>query len=252
MAKFSIWLTELTRSEGRERVPAFMGRSAEDAASKKVITILFFSIGQAARKILLDNFRAIQIATKTLPELSERCGQAFEVKRKRSLERFRFFSCKQEQNESLQQLWNAHNGLAANCEFEWQIISLVYDIFNSNMHNKAVQERLCTEPKSNPNEALQFAVAFEEGVKRQAFDGNQNWESKLEVKTKPNSMCTNTSGKVCFSCGSSNFTLQHISQCRAAKKMWMKRHRWSFRAMLWEIQVANTRGCTKHDKPKCK
>ena len=35
------------------------------------------------------------------------------------------------------------------------------------MFNKTVQERLCTEQKDQPREALRFAVAFEEGISQQ-------------------------------------------------------------------------------------
>ena len=46
------------------------------------------------------------------------------------------------------------------------------DAFIQNMHNKTVQERLCTDPKNQPQEALRFAIAFEEGVaQEQTFTG---------------------------------------------------------------------------------
>ena len=77
-----------------------------------------------------------------------------------------------------------------------------------------MQERLCTEPKGTPEEMLQFAVAFEEGLKRQA----SNQDCKLEVKSEPISVSTITkTGKVCFRCGAHNFTMQHIPQCKAVK-----------------------------------
>ena len=39
-------------------------------------------------------------------------------------------------------------------------------MFILHMNNKKVQEKLCTEPRE-PEQALEFAIAFEEGVKRQ-------------------------------------------------------------------------------------
>ena len=53
------------------------------------------------------------------------------------------------------------------------------------MHNKAVEARLCTEPKDNPEEAHEFAVASEEGIKPQASCG----ECKLEMKLESISVC---------------------------------------------------------------
>ena len=35
------------------------------------------------------------------------------------------------------------------------------------MQSKTVQERLSTEPKEQPQEALRFAITFEEGIRQQ-------------------------------------------------------------------------------------
>ena len=119
-----------------------------------------------------------------------------------------------ENKEALQQVWNALSGLAAKCTFEGQVNNLIYDIFALNLHTKALQERLSTEPKGTPVEMLQFAVAFEEGLKRQA----SNEDCKLEVKSEPISVSAITqTGKVCFRCRAHNFTSQHIPQCNAVK-----------------------------------
>ena len=59
------------------------------------------------------------------------------------------------------------NGLAAKCDFGNQTEGLVYDKFVLKMANKQVQEKICIEPKDNPADALQFAIAFENGLKRQ-------------------------------------------------------------------------------------
>ena len=45
-------------------------------------------------------------------------------------------------------------------------------MFILHMTNKKVQEKLCTEPKE-PEQALEFAIAFEEGIKRQKSYGTQ-------------------------------------------------------------------------------
>ena len=98
--------------------------------------------------------------------LLKQCGKTVVVKRNGTLNRFPFSSPEQGSKESLLLFRNALNGLAANCHFEGMSNTLVYDIFTSNMHNKAVQKLLCTEPKSSPEKALQLAVAFEDGLKR--------------------------------------------------------------------------------------
>ena len=58
------------------------------------------------------------------------------------------------------------NGLAARYNFGNLRESLVHDVFVLNMSIKQVQEKLETEPKETPAEALQFVIAFEDGWKR--------------------------------------------------------------------------------------
>ena len=55
-------------------------------------------------------------------------------------------------------------------------------MFILHINNKKVQENLCREPKE-PDQALEFAIAFEEGVKRQKAYGAQVPEStKSSIK----------------------------------------------------------------------
>ena len=91
------------------------------------------------------------------------CKETFDIKRNRTLDRFRFLSRKQMSATTLEQFWHSLNGLAAECDFGGQTESLVHDIFIINLKNSTVQEKLCTEPKTTPKEALEFAIAFEEG-----------------------------------------------------------------------------------------
>ena len=51
------------------------------------------------------------------------------------------------------------------------------------MANEQVQEKLCTEPKETPAEALQFAIAFEDELKREKSYGYIIQEPK--VKEEP-------------------------------------------------------------------
>ena len=56
MAKHSISIDELTRTvdEGHPRVKALIGNMPEEAAEKKVVTWLFLSVGEPARKLFKD------------------------------------------------------------------------------------------------------------------------------------------------------------------------------------------------------
>ena len=93
--KYSISLRELNRTEVCEQVLVLLGVLAEEAASEKVMSTFFLSIGQAARKTFLDKIPAIQYTSIPLPEQLERYGQTFVFKQNRILDRSRFFSRKQ-------------------------------------------------------------------------------------------------------------------------------------------------------------
>ena len=131
---------------------------------------MYIALGEATRKTLLDRKPDMDIKAINLKDLLKECNDAFQKKRNRLRYRHKFLNRKQRDDENLEQFCHALNGLAANCDSGTQTTGLVYDIFVSNMKNTLVQERLFTEPKDNPDEALKFAVAFEqETTKRTSY-----------------------------------------------------------------------------------
>ena len=56
MAKFSISITELTRevTDQKAKVRALLGDMDEDPANKKVVSVMYLSLGEAARKLFND------------------------------------------------------------------------------------------------------------------------------------------------------------------------------------------------------
>ena len=85
------------------------------------------------------------------------------------------------------------------------------------MANKQVQEKLCTEPKETPAEALQFAIAFEDGLKRQKSYGYINQERKM--KEEPVCAVSTSNSRECWRCGAGNFTLDDVKRCKATEAM---------------------------------
>ena len=133
------------------------------------------------------------------------------------MDRHIFLSRKQKPTETLHQFWNVLKGLAARCDFGNQTEGLVHDIFVLNMINNQVQEKLCTEPKKNPAEALQFAIAFEDGLKRQKSCGYVSQEVKVEEE--PTCAVSSSNTRECWRYGAGNFTLEHLSKCKALNAM---------------------------------
>ena len=90
-------------------------------------------------------------------------------------------------------------------------------MFILHLGNRKVQEKLCTEPKE-PDPALDFAIAYEEGVKKQKTYGMQAPEtSKTSVKTEPIYAVEESKPREWFRCGNQNFTMEHVNFCLATK-----------------------------------
>ena len=78
----------------------------------------------------------------------------------------------------------------------------MHDVFILNMNNRKVQEKLCVEPFNDPQEALQYATSYEEGVRRQNTMGIGVAESsKVSVKSEPVCAVERVNKRECFRCG---------------------------------------------------
>ena len=162
---------------------ALLNNMNEQAAEGKLVSLIFLSMGTAARKSLTDKFPYMIIATVSMGEMKEICEQAFTKPRNRTLERYRFLAPKQKKEETLRQFWHALTGMAAKCELGDQSESHIMDAFIQNMNNKAVQERHCTEPKRDPQEAFRFAIAYEEGEQQHKTYEGKNRETRNITRT---------------------------------------------------------------------
>ena len=237
MAKLSISLDELTRDDtviscqfvqenkrfchecgfeelystgtSNPRRKELMGRAEESIAEKKTVSFLYIALGEAARKTLLDRKPNMDIKTTKFNDLLKECNDAFQNKRKKLIDRHKFVSKKQKEDESLEQFWPALNGLAANCDHSTQTTGLVYDIFVSNMKNTVVQERLFTEPKDNPEEVLKVSVAAELGAQQK----NTICIKPKNIKEEPVLAVEKSNG--CYNCGKKPFLMGHQKVCKA-------------------------------------
>ena len=200
LAKYSISIEELIK--------------AEETAEKKVVTWLFLSVEEPATKMFKDKHPDLSVWTLEVRDMIEKCRNCFHVARNRTLDRHKFLSGKQLSNESLQQ--KALNGLASRCELGEITQTLLHDVFILNMNNKKVQEKLCVEPFNDPQDGLQYAISYEEGVKRQKTMGIEVAESsKVAIKSEPVCEVERVNKRECFRSRVENFTTDHIKKCLA-------------------------------------
>ena len=161
---------------------------------------MYLSLGEAASKQFKDKYPHTALWELKAQELITPCNDCFRKKRNRTLDRHRFFLRLQQPGEILFQFWHALNGLAAICNFGVITTTLVLDMFIIHMSNQKVQEKLCTEPKE-PDQALDFAIAFEEGIKKQKAFQVSAEPAKASVKSEPVVAVVKTIPRECFRCG---------------------------------------------------
>ena len=112
MAKFSISISELTReaTEQTPRARALLGDMDENPANKKVVSVMYLSLGEAARKVFKDKYPHTTLWNLKVRELMQLAADCFQVKGNRTLDRHKFFSRAQQPGETLQQFWHTLNG----------------------------------------------------------------------------------------------------------------------------------------------
>ena len=185
----------------------------EEAAEKKLVTWLFLSVGEPARKMFEDKYPEVSVWTLRAQEMIDRCANCFHVTRNRTLQRHKFLSRKHQPDD---QFWHSLNGLASSCELGEITQTLVHDVFILNMNNKKVQEKLCVESYENPQDVLQYAISCEKGIKRQKLLGVGVTEnSKVAVKSEPVYAVNRANKRECFRCGAGNFTVDRKKRCPA-------------------------------------
>ena len=96
-AKHSIVVPELTRI-GTEQQPhqaALLNNMQEQAAERKIVSILFLSLESAGRKNLTEKFPYMVVSGATLREMQENCEQTLIKPHNLTLDRYKFFARKQ-------------------------------------------------------------------------------------------------------------------------------------------------------------
>ena len=102
-AKNSISIQEVLRvvPNETERNKALLNNLDHPVAERKCVSVLYVSLGRAARKTFTDKYPTIKVEEITLADLLKNCKETFDAKRNRTLDRFRLLSRKQMPSETL-------------------------------------------------------------------------------------------------------------------------------------------------------
>ena len=84
MAKYSISITELTTYTDQQnpRVRALLGDPQEDPANKKVISVMYLALGDAAQKQFLDKYPPTALWELREKQLIALCNECFRNKKR--------------------------------------------------------------------------------------------------------------------------------------------------------------------------
>ena len=98
-------MNELTRSadETNPRVKELLGDMPEEAANKKVVSMMFLPLGEFGRKMFRDKYRETSIWTLQATDRLNKCHSCFHIEINRTSDRHNFLSSKQLPTESSQQ-----------------------------------------------------------------------------------------------------------------------------------------------------
>ena len=81
--------------------------------------------------------------------------------------------------------------------------------------SKKVQKRPCVELFANPADALQYAISFEEQMRRQKSMVISVTEEPKTIKGEPVFAVERSNKRKCSRCAASNFTMDHPKKCVA-------------------------------------
>ena len=92
LARHSISMTELLRVADQQnpRNAAMMGNLDEIPAKRKLVSLMYITIGKTGRKMLMDKFRNTNILLIELQNLVQNCTECFQTRRNRILDRHIF------------------------------------------------------------------------------------------------------------------------------------------------------------------
>ena len=137
-----------------------------DEADLKVRSIIFLSLGTEGQRIYQQRFPHSDIERITVFELAHELALSFTQPRKITYDRFLLFTCKQKQNEKLENFHCRLKVLGAKCRLGSAEEDLIKDIFIAFMTNTEIKRELLMETRT-AQQVLQFALNRERGQENQ-------------------------------------------------------------------------------------
>ena len=211
-----------------------------DEADTKIKSLIYLSLGQEATNIFHQRNPHTEMSKCTTDAIVEQLKETFKEVRNETFDRFQFFNCKQEQNESLEKFHSRIKQKAALCNWEALEDSLVKSIFIQGMRNPQIQLDLLSEDR-DPIGTLQYALAREKGQENQQKMTNtsrsqfelspqgssdvqyirrNNTQYRQNIQQRTGILQTPKSGPIpdCWKCGY-KFIPGHLSNCPAKNEI---------------------------------
>lgn len=131
----------------------------DDLTEKKKVALFLNSIGEDGIDIF-NSFGLDRTIVK-LDDVIKKFDEKFNPCKNTTVERYKFFTRYQKDDESLDEYCTTLNNLSKSCDLSSLKESLVKDMFVIGIRNKYIKERLLQENFNDINEAIQFSKNLE-------------------------------------------------------------------------------------------
>ena len=149
------------------------GDKPQPLADQKTVSLLFLSIGVEGRLILNCKKPHILNDTLSTAEFWKIVEDAFIRSRNITFDRHIFLITKQLRGETVEHFYGKQKEIAENCDFENKEVTLISDVFITNLIDPEIQKELLKQTVE-PRQALELVINMELGMRNQHLIQQQN------------------------------------------------------------------------------
>lgn len=152
---------------------------------KLKVALLLTSMGEECIDIF-NSFKLIAEDAENFNTVIKHFDEYFEPKKNTVIARYKFFNCKQQENESIDSFVTNLKNLAKECSFDTQEESLIRDLLIIGIRDLSVKEKLLIDSELNLTKAIEYCRAKESSDKQIKLmkEGNSKSDQIDYVKPK--------------------------------------------------------------------
>lgn len=152
---------------------------------KLKVALLLTSMGEECIDIF-NSFKLVAEDAEKFNTVIKHFDEYFKPKKNTVIARYKFFNCKQQENESIDSFVTNLKNLAKECSFNTQEESLIRDLLIIGIRDLSVKEKLLIDSELNLTKAIEYCRAKESSDKQITLmkEGNSKSDQIDYVKPK--------------------------------------------------------------------